>query len=76
MGRTSNCSGASQSEVTRTYTYDKKSDGIYRMELDLAAGKLSEPKLAARMVNPSFLAIHPTGKYLYAVGEEFGIAGP
>src|SRR5205807_423376 len=39
------------------------------MELDLASGKLSEPKLAGKAVNPSFLAIHPTGKYLYAVGE-------
>src|SRR5262249_23641400 len=27
------------------------------------------PKLAGKAVDPSFLAIHPTGKYLYAVGE-------
>ena len=52
-----------------TYTADKKSEGIYRMELDLASGKLSEPKLAGKTVNPTFLAIHPTGKFLYAVGE-------
>jgi 6-phosphogluconolactonase len=52
-----------------TYTDDKKSEGIYRMELDLADGTLSEPKLAGKTVNPSFLAIHPTGKFLYAVGE-------
>jgi 6-phosphogluconolactonase len=52
-----------------TYTNDKKSEGIYRMELDLATGKLSEPKLAGKTVNPSFLAIHPSGKFLYAVGE-------
>ena len=52
-----------------TYTNDKKSDGIYRMELDLASGKLSEPVLAGKAINPSFLAIHPTGKFLYAVGE-------
>jgi 6-phosphogluconolactonase len=60
-----------------TYTNDKKSEGIYRMELDLTTGMLSEPKLAARTVNPSFLALHPTGKFLYAVGEvdNFGTKG-
>jgi 6-phosphogluconolactonase len=52
-----------------TYTSDKKSEGIYRMEFDPATGKLSAPKLAGKAVNPSFLAIHPSGKYLYAVGE-------
>jgi 6-phosphogluconolactonase len=52
-----------------TYTNDKNSDGIYRMSLDIATGKLSEPKLAGKAVNPSFLAIHPSGKFLYAVGE-------
>jgi 6-phosphogluconolactonase len=59
-----------------TYT-GGKSEGIYRMELDLATGKLSEPKLAGKTINPSFLAIHPTGKFLYAVGEidNFGKKG-
>ena len=52
-----------------TYTSPKKSEGIYRMELDLATGKLSKPTLAGKAVNPSFLALHPTGKFLYAVGE-------
>jgi 6-phosphogluconolactonase len=52
-----------------TYTSPKKSQGIYRMELDLATGKLTEPVLAGKAVNPSFLAIGPTGKFLYAVGE-------
>ena len=28
-----------------------------------------EPELAGEAANPSFLAIHPTGKFLYAVGE-------
>src|SRR5262249_53964110 len=39
------------------------------LELDLATGKLSEPKLAVETVNPSFLALHPSGRYLYAVNE-------
>jgi 6-phosphogluconolactonase len=52
-----------------TYTVGTKSQGIYRMELDLATGKLSEPVIAGRTLNPSFLAIHPSGKYVYAVNE-------
>src|SRR5262249_48501286 len=51
-----------------TYT-GPKSEGIYRMELDTETGKLSEPVLAGKAVHPSFLAIHPSGKFLYAVGE-------
>ena len=54
-----------------TYT-DGKSKGIYRMTLDTASGKLSEPTLAAELDNPSFLAVHPTRKYLYAVNETSG----
>ncbi len=53
-----------------TYTSGKsKSKGIYRCEFDTATGKLSEPILAAEAANPSFLAIHPSNRYLYAVGE-------
>lgn len=51
-----------------TYT-GGKSKGIYFCELDTETGKLSEPRLAAEIVNPSFLAIHPNGKFLYAVNE-------
>ncbi len=52
-----------------TYTRGTRSEGIYRTDLDLATGKLSPPVLAGKTVNPSFLAIHPTGKYLYSCGE-------
>jgi 6-phosphogluconolactonase len=51
-----------------TYT-GKGSKGIYRCELDLSTGKLSQPELAGEVVSPSFLALHPSGKFLYAVGE-------
>jgi 6-phosphogluconolactonase len=51
-----------------TYT-GAKSKGIYMTEFDPATGKLGSPKLVAETVNPTFLALHPTGKYLYAVGE-------
>jgi 6-phosphogluconolactonase len=53
-----------------TYTPAKgKSEGIYRFELDLANGKASKAVLAAKAKDPSFLAIHPSHKFLYAVGE-------
>ncbi|MCI0684060.1 MAG: lactonase family protein [Gemmataceae bacterium] len=51
-----------------TYTH-KGSKGIYRCELDLATGKLSAPVVAGQTANPSFLAIHPNRRFLYAVGE-------
>jgi 6-phosphogluconolactonase len=51
-----------------TYTR-AKSEGIYRAALDLKSGALSNPELAAKVENPSFLALHPSGKFLYAAGE-------
>jgi 6-phosphogluconolactonase len=51
------------------------SKGIMRFELDAASGACTEPTLAAEMTNPSFLAIHPGGKFVYAVGEVGGQKG-
>jgi 6-phosphogluconolactonase len=51
-----------------TYT-DGTSRGIYRLTFDTAAGTMTEPVLAAETKNPSFLALHPNGRFLYAVGE-------
>jgi 6-phosphogluconolactonase len=51
-----------------TYT-GGDSQGIYVCELDRTTGQLSEPRLAAEAVNPSFLAVHPKRRFLYAVGE-------
>jgi 6-phosphogluconolactonase len=58
-----------------TYTGKDGSKGIYRSKLDGTTGKLSEPELAAEAASPSFLAIHPNGKHLYAVGETGGKDG-
>lgn len=58
-----------------TYSSKDGSKGIYRAKLDGATGKLSEPELAAEAASPSFLAIHPNGKFLYAVGETGGKDG-
>lgn len=51
-----------------TYT-GAKSKGIYRSRFDSATGKLTDAQLAAETRNPSFLALHPRGNVLYAVGE-------
>jgi 6-phosphogluconolactonase len=51
------------------------SKGIYRFELDPGTGKLSGKALAAETVNPSFLALHPSRRFLYAVSEVATAAG-
>jgi 6-phosphogluconolactonase len=52
------------------YTNEQSgSKGIMKSTFDSETGKLSEPVLAAETGSPSFLAIHPNGKFLYAVGE-------
>jgi 6-phosphogluconolactonase len=49
-----------------------KAKGIYRFEFDPANGKLTNGELAAEVSNPSFLAIHPNGKWLFTVSERAG----
>ena len=51
-----------------TYT-GPKSKGVYRLEFDAATGKAGGLELAGTAVNPSFLAIAPSGKFVYAVSE-------
>ncbi|HYH64374.1 MAG TPA: lactonase family protein [Urbifossiella sp.] len=60
-----------------TYTGNKDGDskGIYRAKMDIKTGKLSAAELAFEMGSPSFLAVHPNGRFLYAVGEGGGKEG-
>jgi 6-phosphogluconolactonase len=51
-----------------TYT-GPKSSGIYMAKFDPATGSLGRPEIAGETKNPSFLAIHPSRKTLYSVGE-------
>jgi 6-phosphogluconolactonase len=53
----------------------KTSKGIYRFELDVMKGKLSDRQLVAEVEQPTFLAIHPSNAFLYSVGE-YGKLGP
>ena len=52
-----------------TYTNKTESKGIYAYLFDPGVGKLSPLGVAAEAEDPSFLAVHPSGKYLYAVNE-------
>src|SRR4051812_19591352 len=52
-----------------TYTNKTASKGIYIYSFDPGTGKLSSLGIAAESEDPSFVAIHPSGKYLYAVNE-------
>ncbi len=63
-------SASSQLMFIGTYTpKDGASRGIYSVRLDTTTGALSEPVLAAETPNPTFLALHPNGRFLYALGE-------
>jgi 6-phosphogluconolactonase len=46
--------------------------GIYNFRFQPATGKLTPVSLAAETASPSFLAVHPNQKFLYAVNEHEG----
>ena len=52
-----------------TYTDKTSSKGIYAFDFDSATGKLIPRGLAAETVNPSWIVIHPDGKFAYAANE-------
>ncbi len=57
-----------------TYT-GPKSKGIYAWRYDAATGRSAPLGLVAETANPSFLAAHPNGRYLYAVNEILNYGG-
>ncbi|MCH2129537.1 MAG: lactonase family protein [Pirellulaceae bacterium] len=63
---------SSSADTMRVYvgTYnDSNSQGIYRFDLNLAGGQVTDPVLAAKATNAGFLEIHPSGNFLYATGQ-------
>ena len=52
-----------------TYTSKTTSKGIYAYRFDSEKGQLTSISVAAETTDPSFLAVHPNGKFLYAVNE-------
>ena len=55
-----------------TETRPGGSQGIYHTQLDLQSGKLSSPRLAAKVQNPGFVALHPTLPVLYSTARHDG----
>jgi 6-phosphogluconolactonase len=55
---------------------DKDGRGIYAFRFDAGTGRLTPLGLAVETPNPSFIVLHPTGKYLYAVGFTGPATGP
>ena len=45
------------------------SDGIYLFEMDLNSGAMKQIATTSGITNPSFLALHPSGRFLYSVAE-------
>jgi 6-phosphogluconolactonase len=63
-------SGAERDYLAYIGTYTaKNSKGIYVFRFNAATGKLAPIGLAAESNNPSFLAIHPNHRFLYAAIE-------
>src|SRR6266436_6213218 len=52
-----------------TYTTKTESRGIYGYEFDADTGKLTPNGVAAEARDPSWVAVHPSGKFLYAANE-------
>ena len=60
-----------------TYTEEgSKSKGIYAFRFDAGTGRSRSLGLAAETTNPSFVALHPNGRFLYAVNEIGNYKGP
>ncbi|MFD2938039.1 lactonase family protein [Spirosoma flavum] len=57
-------------EIMYVGTYSiRGSEGIYVFEFDRKTGTMQPIQSVSNAKSPSFLAIHPTGKYLYSVNE-------
>jgi 6-phosphogluconolactonase len=57
-----------------TYT-GPQSKGVYAYRFDSRTSRLTPLGLAAETMNPSFLAVDPSGRFLYAVNEVGEFAG-
>jgi 6-phosphogluconolactonase len=60
---------AHYSALVGTYTDKTQSKGIYAFDFDPDTGKLTEKGVAAETNDPSWVVIHPSGKFVYAANE-------
>jgi len=60
-----------------TYTEEgSKSKGIYAYRYDAKTAQITPLGLAAETTNPSWVTLHPNGRFLYAVNEVGNYKGP
>jgi 6-phosphogluconolactonase len=60
-----------------TYTEEgSKSKGIYAYRYDAKTAQIAPLGVAAETVNPSWVTLHPNGRFLYAVNELRNYQGP
>jgi 6-phosphogluconolactonase len=52
-----------------TYTSKTESKGIYAFEFDAQSGKLTLKGVAAETPDPSWVVVHPSGRFAYAANE-------
>jgi 6-phosphogluconolactonase len=74
FGRVSNGQGGKLLLYVGTYTAGN-SQGIYLYHLNLASGELGHVANTRGVVNPSFISLAPSRRYLYAVNEIGEFAG-
>ena len=53
-----------------------QSQGIYVARFRPGTGTITDPQLAAKIVNPGYLAVHPNHRFLYATIEDPQSLGP
>src|SRR5262249_15784379 len=62
-------SGPSTPLLAYVGTYTPNGQGIHLFSMDAASGRLTQVKVAAAVPSPSWMALPPLGKDLYAVKE-------
>ncbi len=64
------CARAAASPLLYIGAYtNEKNKGIQVAKFDPATGALADLKLAAETPNPTFLTLHPSQKFLFAINE-------
>ncbi len=56
-------------DFVRRNVFRRESKGVYVYQFDPAKGKVTPIQSITDRESPTFLAIHPSGKYLYTVNR-------
>jgi 6-phosphogluconolactonase len=76
LGAVGSAASSNQDLLFYVGTYTRgDSKGIYAFRMDKATGALTPLGLAAETSNPSFLAVDPANRFLFAVGESNSFNG-